>query len=175
MKKHSLFRNILLRIELLICIVIVAIFYGCYSFTGGSTIPSHLKTMYIGNVNDNSGYGNPSYRNILMQSLIEKFKKDNSFEIVDRGGNARLNVNISTIKEESLTVNKGEIERERKINVSCDAEYYDGVKKKQIWKKSFTNSQVYELAQAQTSRDAAIKLALDQISDDVLLAVVSGW
>jgi hypothetical protein len=175
MKIYSLFRNVILRIDLVICIVVAAFFCGCYSFTGGSTIPSHIKTLYISSVNDLSGYGNPNFRNILMQNLIDKFKKDNSFEVVERNGNAKLNVSINTIREEALTISPGELERERKINVSCEVEYYDVVKKKQIWKKTFSNSQVYELALAQVGRDEAIRVALDQISDDTLLAVVSGW
>jgi len=147
---------------------------GCYSFTGGN-VPDYLKDLYIATVNDNSGYGNPSYRSTLTENLINKFKNDSPFRLVERGGDARLEVAISSISDQTTTVSPGELETERKINVNCEAIYYDRVKNKEIWKKSFSNAQMYELAGAQTARDAAVNLALNQISDDILLAVVSGW
>ncbi|MFC2130060.1 LPS assembly lipoprotein LptE [Bacteroidota bacterium] len=147
---------------------------GCYSFTGGS-IPEHLKTLYISSVSDNSGYGNPVYRESLFQKLVSKFQKDNSLKLVDRGGDARLSVSIKSIRDEIQTVRPGELERERKITVTCDVEYYDAVKKKSIWKRNFSNFEIYDLENAMLERDRAINEALEQTTDDILLAVVSGW
>ncbi|MFA6572438.1 MAG: LPS assembly lipoprotein LptE [Bacteroidota bacterium] len=174
MKIISFFRNTVINNHLLICIIVLVQMYGCYSFTGGS-IPEHLKTLYLSSVNDNSGYGDPRYRENLYQLLIDKFKNDNSFNLVQQSADARLNVQISSIRDETLTVRPGELETERKATVSCEVEYYDAVKKIQIFKKSFSAYNVYSLANSQTERNLAITKALDQISDDIMLAVVSGW
>jgi hypothetical protein len=147
---------------------------GCYSFTG-SSVPEHLKTMQIGPVGDNSGYGNPGYKDKLSQLLFEKFRNDNSFALVDRNGNAKLNASITSIRDETMTISPGELEKERKMTISCEVEYYDAVKKKQIWKKSFTNYSVYEISNAVANRQTAVEKAMDRLSDDILLAVVSGW
>lgn len=172
--KVSLLSNVVLRIFFVSCIFVAVYLAGCYSFTGG-TVPDHLKELYIATVNDNSGYGNPAYRSTLTENLIEKFRKDSPFRLVDRGGDARLEVTIASISDQTTTVSPGELETERKINVNCEAVYYDRVKNKEIWKKSFSNTQLYELASAQAARNEAVNLALAQISDDILLAVVSGW
>lgn len=174
MKINSFLLNYKIFIYLLSCIFLVMFFKGCYSFTGG-TIPEYLKTLYIASVSDNSGYGNPVYRETLFQKLVAKFQKDNSLKLVDRGGDARLTVSIKSIRDEMLTVKPGEVESERKITLLCDAEYYDAVKKKVIWTKSFSNYEVYSLNNAMVERDRAINVALEQASDDILLAVVSGW
>ena len=147
---------------------------GCYSFTGGS-IPEHLKTLNIAPINDNSGYGDPRIRETLTQLLLDKFRSDHSFNLVERNSNARLDVVISSIKDETMTISPGQLETERKITVQSDVEYYDAVKKLMIFKKNFSAFSVYPLANAQTERNTAVNKALDQMSDDILLAVVSGW
>lgn len=174
MKNYSYFRNILLNITYLICMFVSVQIFGCYSFTGGS-VPEHIKTLYIPSVNDKSGYGNPQYREQLMQLLIDKFRNDGSFTLVDRNGDARLSVSISSIKDETMTVNPGELEKERKLVVLCHVEYYDAIKKTTIFNKNFTAFSIYSVANAQAERNQSLEIALEQISDDILLGVVSGW
>jgi len=174
-KKYSHILNVFIDFYFVTClIVLIIILQSCYSFTGGS-VPEHLKTLTIATVNDQSGFGNPEYKLILTESLINNFKRDNSFELVESGGDARLNVTISSISEQTVAVNPGELETERKIVVMCTVEYYDYINKKTIWKKNFSNYGLFDVKNALTSRNEAIEVALKQIADDILLAVVSGW
>jgi hypothetical protein len=174
MKIFSFFRNTVINNRLLICIIILVQMYGCYSFTGGS-VPEHLKTLYLSPVNDNSGYGDPRYRENLHRLLIDKFSGDNSLELVQQKADARLSVSINSISDEMQTVRPGEMETNRKVTVRCEADYYDAVKKVQIFKKTFSAFSVYPIANASVERTIAITKALEQISDDIMLAVVSGW
>ena len=155
-------------------ILLLISFEGCYSFTGGS-IPAHLKSLNITNVNDNSGYGNPEYKDLLTQNIIDNFQRDNSFNIVETGGDSRLSVIISGIRETPVAVSPGELETERKIEILCDVEFFDAVNQKQVLKRNFTNNEVYSVSEGQTGRDNAIKNVLTKIAEDILLAVVSGW
>lgn len=148
---------------------------GCYSFTGGN-IPPHLKSIYIQPVQDKSGYGNPLFRDILAQALIDEFRSDNSFNINENpGGDAQLEVNITNISDAPIAISNGALETERRVTVRCKAIYYDNVKRKEIWNKDFSAYQNYELSNALANRNEAIELILEQIANDVLLAVVSGW
>lgn len=157
------------------CVLITAlILSGCYSFTGG-TIPPHLRSMSISQAGDNSGFGNPRFREALTEQIIDRFRNNNSFVLVETGGDARITAAISTINDATVTVGSGELERERKVTVTMEAEYYDGVKKKSIWKKSFSNFQIYTVTEGQIGRDNGITKALKQNSDDLITAVVSGW
>ncbi|MDX9790906.1 MAG: LPS assembly lipoprotein LptE [Candidatus Kapaibacterium sp.] len=154
--------------------VIANIAQGCYSFTGG-TAPAHLNTMTIQNVNDNSGFGNPQYREILTENIFELFLNDNTYEIVDVAGDARLTVVINAIRESSVSINPGELETERKVEVICEVEFYDNIKRNVIMKRSISSYDIYAVADSQTGRENAVRNALSQLADDVLLAVVSGW
>jgi len=37
-------------------------------------VPEHLKTLYIATVSDVSGFGNPAYKDLMTQGLIDKFQ-----------------------------------------------------------------------------------------------------
>jgi hypothetical protein len=153
---------------------VIVMIQGCYSFTGGSA-PSHLKSMTIQNVNDNSGFGNPQYREILTQTIIDLFLNDNTYEIVDLSGDARLSIVINSIREAPVSVSPGELETERKVEISCEVEFYDNVKKNVIMKKNISSYDIYQVSESQQGRDNAIRNALSQLADDVLLGVISGW
>lgn len=148
---------------------------GCvYSFKGGS-VPEHLKTINIPIVEDNSNWGNPAYKDYLYQRVIKEFQDDNSLEIVNASGDARLTITISSINDQTMAVSPGEIETERKVTVTCQAEYYDNIKKLEIWNNSFSGYEIYKLANPQQAREDAIRNTIEQIAEDILLAVVSGW
>ncbi|RMF34906.1 MAG: hypothetical protein D6747_03800 [Chlorobiota bacterium] len=175
MTKFSLCCHCQLRIclvSLLLSVVLIA--SGCYSLTGGS-VPPHLKTIAIATVADRSSFGQPIWREVATQLLIERFRNDNTLQLVDRDGDAELRAAITSIAEEPVTLRPGEIERERKLRVSLEVEYFDAVKGRTIFRRTFTSEQFFPIAQAATARDQAIRTALEQIAADVLLAVVSDW
>lgn len=150
-------------------------FSGCYSFIGGS-LPPHLKTLSLPLSADNSGIGNPQFREYLSQRLNEKFRRDNSLNLADGlDGDCQLTTAISTINDQVQAIANGQLERDRNIRVTVEAVFFDTVKNKEIWKKSFSNTWTYSVDQANTARDAAITTALERVSDDIFLAVVSGW
>ena len=91
MNNYSYFSNRVLTILSLICI---SLFAGCYSFTGGS-VPDHLKTISLTAVQDNSGFGNPRFRDVLTRSLLDKFRNDNTLVLVESNGDAQLQSNIN--------------------------------------------------------------------------------
>ena len=60
-------------------ITVSIILIGCsYSFTG-SSVPSHLKTIYIPFCVDRSGSGEPNMADDFTNTLIQNFINDNSF------------------------------------------------------------------------------------------------
>jgi len=162
----------------IICVGLAVLFViflgGCYSFTGGS-IPEHLNSIQIMSVVDNSGYGNPLFREEMQNYLVDKFITDGSLSVAENNGDARLTVTISSIQDQTIALNAGELETERKVVVVCSAEYFDAVERKQVFKRNFSNEQLYSLSNPVAERNEAVLKAMDQVSDDIRLAVVSGW
>lgn len=155
-------------------LIIVVFLNSCYSFTGGS-VPAHLKTINIANVNDASGFGNPEYKDLLYQSLLDGFQTDNSLTIVDAGGDSKLIVSIVNINESPVSISPGELETDRRVNLICEVEFFDVINQKQIFKRNFTNNEIYAVSEGQSGRDNTIKSLLNKTAEDILLSVVSGW
>ncbi|MFY8161556.1 MAG: T9SS type A sorting domain-containing protein [Candidatus Kapaibacteriota bacterium] len=81
--------------KLIILFSITLLFKSCYSFTGGS-VPEHLKSIQITNVNDNSGFGNPLYREEMSRLIINRFRNDNSFSIYPNPAITEFNILIKS-------------------------------------------------------------------------------
>lgn len=154
--------------------LIFLIMMGCYSFVGGS-LPDHLKTLQIEPVIDQSNSGVPEFQTHLHDELIKKFKSDGSLKLEDNNADARLTVQITSIFESISQVNPGELEKERKVQVTCKVQFFDNIKKKMIWEKEFTNYSFYSVVDGFVGRNEAIRTSLNNNSEDILLSVISGW
>lgn len=164
-----------LRILSYICVCIFAVILnGCYSFTGG-TNPEHIKKIRINTVVDNSGFGNPLYKDEMTRSLIKRFREDNTLTPVDNNGDARLSVTLTSIQDATVSLNTGQLESQRKVTVNFRVEYYDNVKKKSIYDKTFSNFALYDLANATANRDESILRIIQQTTEDILISVVYRW
>lgn len=154
----------------------ICVLTGCYSFTGGS-IPPHLKTLSIPLAEDNSVGGSPQMRENLTQLIVQAFRRENAFTLVQDRSDAVLEVTITGLTENLATVTSGEQERDKQIIVNVSVVYFDRVKQKPIWvsPKQFAPPQTYSVASQVEGRNAAIERALRQIANDIVLAVVSGW
>lgn len=178
MKNDSLFlhesrtiAHLLLRVVLVVGVLVLT---SCYSFRGGS-IPDHISTLSIASVIDKSGFGDPTFREFCTETLVRRFRSDNSVQLVDDNGDARLSPILTRVQDQIVTVQTGDLEDQRRINVAVEAEYFDAVKNKVVWKKTFENSDVYNVADATQGRRQAAERALQRIADDMLLALVSNW
>ncbi|MBU3742494.1 MAG: hypothetical protein FGM24_09455 [Candidatus Kapabacteria bacterium] len=160
------------RITLLVGLM--ALLSSCYSFRGGS-VPEHLRTVSIASVVDNSGFGDATFREFCTETLVARFRNDNSFQLVDDNGDARLTPVITRIQERVQNVQSGDVEGERRIVVAIEVEYVDAVKDRTVWKRTFENFDVYDVNDAANDRPRAVREAIRRIVDDVLLAVVSDW
>jgi len=151
--------------------------FGCgsYSFTGAS-VPEHLKTISIPVAEDKSPAAITVLRELLNDNLIQKFISDNSLQVTDRStANATLECVVTSVIDAPAIVSAGEEISSRRLTINVKVIYKDLVQKKTIFENNFTNYGDYVPGEATNQRDDAIAVAVDKISEDILLAVVSGW
>lgn len=162
-------------IKLLIGLILLnfVLLYGCsYSFTGAS-VPPHLNSIAIPVIQDRSGFAEPGLREAVTEKLIDKFVRDNSFRITDRtNADAILECTITSMREAPAVVASGERVTSRRITITIHVVYRDLVQRKTIFDKSFSNYGDYEQI---SDRSESIEIAIDRITDDILLDTVSGW
>lgn len=151
--------------------------FGCcsYSFTGAS-VPEHLKSISIPVPDDRSGSGEAELRELLKNKLTQKFIEDNTLRIAERvNANASLDCTISSLVDAPAVVSAGEQVRTRRVTLSIQVTYKDLVKRKNIFERTFSDYGDYNADGSIAERRAAIDAALEKITEDILLATVSGW
>jgi hypothetical protein len=154
---------------------LILVLPGCYSFTGAS-VPSHLKTIAIPLLDDQSGFGEPNLREDMTTALITAFTNDNTLRIADRSSaDAVLEGVILPIKDGPLVVTGGEQVTTNRITISVKMTFQDLKLRKKVWEKTFTNTGDYDPGGGFTAREEGIQEATRKITDDVLLDTVSGW
>lgn len=173
MKNFSLIFNDIVN-KLFISLFFNFLTIGCYSFRGG-TLPEHIKTITISPIIDNSNYGNPLYKELILNTLVKKFQQDNTLKITEAGGDSKLRITLNSIREETAFVRQGELEKERKLIIELSVEFYDAIKNRVIWQRNFSNYSIFPVFGIPASRDESATEVIEKITDDVLLSTVSGW
>jgi len=162
----------------LIALIPILFLFGCsYSFTG-SSVPSHLKTIYIPFCVDKSGSGEPTMADDFTSQLIENFRSDNSLAISEKSkSDALLDCTINSISDAPTVIEGGENVSTRRITIRARVVYKDFVMKKTVFDKTFSNEGDYLTTDGDvtTNRENAIQIAIERITEDILLAVVSDW
>lgn len=154
---------------------LAAVVAGCYSFTGAS-VPSHLRTIAIPLMDDQSGSGEAGLREKMTQVLTDLFIRDNSLEISDRAtADSILEGVILPLRDEIVAVGGGETVNRRRLTLSVKVVYQDMKLRKKVYEKTFTNYGDYDPSGGFAQRQAAFDEAIRKISEDILLETVSGW
>ena len=148
---------------------------GAYSFTG-SSVPSHLKTIYIPVAQDRSVAAIPGLRELLTDDLIQRFIQDNSLQVSNAtSADATLDCMITSVTDIPAIVSAGEQINARKLTINVKVVYKDLVVKKTIFDQNFSSFGEYVPGQQVNEREEAIAVAVGHISEDILPAVLSGW
>lgn len=180
MKKSNIFNRSQTFLKPLVLLFITGImsnFAGCigcpYSFSGAS-VPPHLKTVAIPFAEDRSGSAEPGLPELLTQNLTQKFIDDNNLQITDKSSaDAVLLCAIVSLSDVPAIVAAGDNVALRRITITVQVTFKDLVKRRTVYEKQFSNYGDY--SGGITERNAGIALAIDHISDDILLDTVSGW
>jgi hypothetical protein len=149
---------------------------GCYSFTGAS-VPSHLKTVAIPLVDDQSGFGEPGLREYFTNQLTNLFISDNSLEVADRTrADAILEGAITGVSDAPAVIQQGEQVAKRRVTVTARFSFQDMKLRKKVWEKTFSNWGDYDSGGGGASqRQAGEQEAIRKLTEDILLETVSGW
>jgi hypothetical protein len=155
-------------------------FCGCpYSFTGAS-VPSHLKTVALPLVDDQSGFGEAGLREQFTRTLTDLFIADNSLEVADKGtADSILEGIIVSVRDDILAVGAGtqgaEQVSKRRITMGVKVVYRDMKLRKKVYEKTFTNYGDYDSGGGFAQRQVGVDEAMRKIAEDILLETVSGW
>jgi hypothetical protein len=149
---------------------------GCaYSFKGGS-VPPHLKTVAIPIVEDQSGYGDPSLRDLFSTQLVQRFTSDNTLQLADRtSSDSILEGVVTDVKDVPLVLQGGEQVAQRRITVTVRMTFQDLKQRKKVWEKDFSSWGNYPSGGGPSQRADGVKEAVRKLTEDILNETVAGW
>jgi len=181
MAKHTDLRNLhyrrLPKIIVFYILLLSFISLSCtYSFKGANP-PEGIKTIFIPTFRDESGYGLPALAERITQLLKQKFIKDNTLEYAEKtSADGMLDCIIKSVQDEALVVTGNEEVSKRKITIIVSVDFTNLKKQKSVWKKDFSNWGEYDSSTGGFSkREEGVNIAIDKITDDILLEVISNW
>jgi hypothetical protein len=151
--------------------------YSCtYSFKGASP-PEGIKTIFIPTIKDESGFGLPTLSDQMTLLLKNKFINDNTLEYAEKTkADGMVDCIITSVRDEVQVVVGNETVSKRKITISVSVDFSNLKKQKNVWRKDFSNWGEYDSSEGGFSkRDEGIRIAVDKITDDILLSVISNW
>ncbi|MGH2569539.1 MAG: LPS assembly lipoprotein LptE, partial [Bacteroidota bacterium] len=101
-------------------------FIGCYYSFSGASVPPHLNTIAIPIVDDQSGYGDPTLRELFTNELVQRFRSDNTLEMGDvTSADALLRGAIISVREAAAVVAPGEQVTLRRLTVVVRMTFQD--------------------------------------------------
>jgi hypothetical protein len=177
MKKIFIKRIIFIFTFLISTVSLTFYLTGCtYSFKGANP-PEGIKTIFIPTVKDESGFSAANIFDNFTLTLKNKFIKDNTLEYTEKvNADGMLTCVIKNIRDEALVVQAGEQVSKRKITITVNVDFQNLKKQKSVWKKDFSNWGEYDSQSGTFSaRDDGLNSAIDKITDDILLEVISNW
>lgn len=109
--------------------------------------------------------------------LKNKFINDNTLEYAEKTeADGMIECVVRSVVDEALVVTGNEQVSRRKVTIIVSVDFYNLKKKKSVWKRDFSNWGEYDSSTGGFSkRDDGVKVAIDRITDDILIDVISNW
>lgn len=148
---------------------------GYYSFKGA--LPSHIKTVAIPLFENNTAY--PNVADNITNMIVDEFISDNSLAITDES-NADLIISglINAIPlPRASAVTSGEQVEEYHVYVNVKVKCEDVKKNKALWERTFNEYGVLDASDVDndTEREAAILVAMEKITENILNNTLGYW
>lgn len=149
-----------------------------YSFTG-SSVPQHLKTIFISNCKDKSNSGQALVETYATEKIKQDFIEDNTLALAANRQSADAVLDctvVSYVNNASVVSERRDVKNNRELALTINVVYRDQVKKKIIFERSFTEKFTF-IAEGNINEKTndAIKDNIKRISENIVLAVVSNW
>lgn len=148
---------------------------GYYSFSGVS-IPSHLGTIAIPLVQDNSISTVEMLDAQMTELLINRFVRQTRLSLDPRpeNGDALLEVTINRYQNLPTSVTGQEQASRNRVTITATARYSDQVEDKSLLDRSFSAFEEYDPLAPEQEQIAALAV-LSKLVDDIFTAATSNW
>ncbi len=172
----SLLRNIAPAKFLAACamLVIAGVLSGCYSFTA-STLPSHIKTVQIHEVEDKTL--DAVLANSIHTAVVEMFKKNaGGVRLVNEDANADFEITLLSYTNKPENYNSNSDVETYRVTIRVSVKFYDNVKERIIYEnKSLSADGVYDVQKNEAEDRHGQARAIEKLQDLIIANALAKW
>lgn len=166
------------NVSRLLCLVAVALFAGllsgCYSFTA-STLPSHIKTVKIHEVEDKTL--DPVLANNIREGVVEMFRKNaGGVRLVTGDATADFEMTLLSYTNKPENYNSNSDVETYRVTIRVSVKFYDNVKDKVIYEsKSLSAEGTYDVQANETEDRHGQARAIEKLQDLIITNALAKW
>ena len=166
------------NLSCLLCFVAVALLAtllnGCYSFTA-STLPSHIKTVNIHEVDDKTL--DPVLANNIHTAVVGMFKRNaGGVRLVNGDANADFEITLLSYSNKPENYNSNSDVETYRVTIRVEVKFYDNVKERIIYEsKSLSADGVYDVQANETEDRHGQTRAVEKLQDLIVSNALAKW
>ena len=153
---------------------VAALLAGCYSFTA-STLPSHIKTVKIHEVEDKTL--DPVLANDIHTAVVEMFKKNaGGVRLVNENANADFEMTLLSYTNKPENYNSNSDVETYRVTIRVSVKFYDNVKERIIYEsKSLSADGTYDIQKNESEDRHGQARAIEKMQDLIIANALAKW
>jgi hypothetical protein len=162
------------RLVLVLMVFVASLLSGCYSFTA-STLPSHIKTVKIHEVEDKTL--DPVLANNIRAGVLEMFRKNaGGVRVVNDNANADFEMTLLSYTNKPENYNSSSDVETYRVTIRVSVKFYDNVKERVIYEsKSLSAEGTYDVQANETEDRHGQTRAIEKLQDLIITNALAKW
>ena len=163
------------RLLFLVAVTFVAgLLAGCYSFTA-STLPSHIKTVQIHEVEDKTL--DPVLANNIHTAVVDMFKRNaGGVRLVNENANADFEMTLLSYTNKPENYNSNSDVETYRVTIRVSVKFYDNVKDRIIYEsKSLSADGTYDIQKNESEDRHGQARAIEKMQDLIISNALAKW
>ena len=147
---------------------------GCYSFTA-STLPSHIKTVQIHEVEDKTL--DPVLANNIHTAVVDMFRKNaGGVRLVNEDANADFQITLLGYTNKPENYNSNSDVETYRVTIRVNVKFFDNVKERIIYESnSLSADGTYDIQKNETEDRHGQARAIEKLQDLIIANALAKW
>ena len=162
------------RLFFVVLALFACLLSGCYSFTA-STLPSHIKTVQIHEVEDKTL--DPVLANNIHTAVVDMFKKNaGGVRLVNEEANADFQITLLSYTNKPENYNSNSDVETYRVTLRVSVKFYDNVKERIIYESSSLSADgTYDIQKNESEDRHGQVRAIEKLQDLIIANALAKW
>ena len=167
-------RNVSRLLRLAVMALVAGLLAGCYSFTA-STLPSHIKTVQIHEVEDKTL--DPVLANNIHTAIVDMFKKNaGGVRLVNEDANADFQITLLSYTNKPENYNSNSDVETYRVTIRVSVKFFDNVKERIIYESnSLSADGTYDIQKNESEDRHGQARAIEKLQDLIIANALAKW